>query len=404
MKILFIHQNFPGQFKYLAPALLKRGHEVRALSLTGVGVAEVDHTKYAIERGSTPNIHPWLVDFETQVIRAEGVLKAALKLKSEGYIPDVIVSHSGWGESLFLKDVWPNVPLGIYCEFFYNVDNSDINFDPEFYSYDPTAYAAISLKNLNNRLHFAVADAGISPTNWQKSTFPQPFKDRITVIHEGVDTNLFVPNPHVGLKLNLDLNLAKGEEVITFVNRNLEPHRGYHSFMRALPKILKERPRAHVLIVGGDGVSYGAKHADGLSWKDVFLQEVASELDLRRVHFLGNVSYDVFLAILQVSMVHVYLTYPFVLSWSFLEAMSAGCAIVASKTAPVEEVLTHNQTGRLVNFFSPEEISSQVIDLINNSNHREALGGAARQYAIDYFDRETICLPAQINWVERKFI
>lgn len=404
MKILFIHQNFPSQFAYLAPALANRGHEISALRLFGQDMPGVKSIVYQTERGSTPGIHPWVTDFETQVIRGEAVLKKAIELKGAGYIPDLIIAHHGWGETLFIKEVWPEVPAGIYCEFYYRAKGGDLDFDPEFFVENGFSSAMIGLKNITNRLNFEFADAGISPTQWQKSSFPQPFRNRISVIHEGVDTGLFKPNPEVAMLLNGGLELKKGDEVITFVNRNLEPPRGFHSFMRALPKIQSARPNARILIVGGDGVSYGAQPPNGESWKTIFLRELDGQLDLSRIHFLGNVSYPIFLALMQLSMVHVYLTYPFVLSWSCIEAMSAGCAIVGSDTAPVREVITNNQTGRLVNFFSHDEISSQVIDLIENKSERERLGGAARQYAIDNFDRQAVCLPQQIDWVERKFI
>ena len=140
----------------------------------------------------------------------------------------------------------------IYCEFFYRTEGADTGLDPEFPATDPQGDACrIRLKNLNNLLHFETADAGISPTQWQASTFPEPFRSRITVVHDGIDTQAVAPNPHVKLTLNGKLNLTKDDEVITFVNRNLEPYRGYHVFMRALPEILKSRPNARVLIVGG---------------------------------------------------------------------------------------------------------------------------------------------------------
>jgi glycosyltransferase involved in cell wall biosynthesis len=404
MKILFIHQNFPSQFAYLAPALAIRGHEVTALRLFGQDMSGVKGIVYQTERGSTPGIHPWVMDFETQVIRGEAVLKRVMELKANGYVPDVIVAHHGWGETLFIKEVWPETPLGIYCEFYYRARGGDLDFDPEFYVEDGFASAMIGLKNMTNRLHFEFADAGIAPTAWQKNSFPQPFRERISVIHEGVDTNLFKPNSEAALVLNQQVGLRCGDELITFVNRNLEPPRGFHSFMRALPKIQAERPNARILIVGGEGVSYGAQPPNGESWKTIFLRELDGQLDLSRIHFLGNVSYPIFLTLMQVSMVHIYLTYPFVLSWSCIEAMSAGCAIVSSDTAPVREVITNNQTGRLVDFFSPTEIATQVIDLIENKSERERLGLAARQFAIDNFDRQTVCLPKQISWVERKFI
>ena len=230
MNILFIHQNFPGQFKFLAPALVAHGHQVLAMTMQKTDVKDwqgVRLVSYSANKGTSPNIHPWVSDFETKTIRAEACFKAALKLKDTGFTPDVIIAHHGWGESLFIKEVWPKAKLGIYCEFFYHPEGADVGFDPEFPATDPGEACRLRLKNLNNLMHFEVADAGISPTHWQASTFPEPFRSKITVVHDGIDTKAVVPNPAVALNLKKangeDLKLTKQDEVITFVNRNLEP-------------------------------------------------------------------------------------------------------------------------------------------------------------------------------------
>jgi len=418
MNILFIHQNFPGQFKFLAPALVQQGHRVVAMTLqkaeskTWQGVQLVP---YSTVRGTTANIHPWVTDFETKIIRAEACFRTALKMKAQGFYPDVIVAHHGWGESLFLKDVWPKAKLGLYCEFFYHPQGADVGFDPEFPATDEGEVCRLRLKNLNNLLHFEVADAGISPTHWQASTFPEAFRKKITVIHDGIDTQAIAPNSTFSLTLKRsdgkDLQLSKNDEIITFVNRNLEPYRGYHSFMRALPELLKQRPNACVLMVGADDVSYGARpHKEKYGadkWKDVFIQEVRpsiSDADWSRVHFLGHVPYQYFIPLLQLSSVHVYLTYPFVLSWSLLEAMSAGCAIVASDTQPLHEAIKHNETGVLVNFFSPKEIAQSICKLLDSSLERDRLGANARDFAIEHYDLQKVCLPRQLEWVEQLFV
>jgi len=171
MRILFIHQNFPGQFKFLAPALAANpAHTVVAMTMQAVTVDDwqgVKLVRYATSRGSTPNIHPWVSDFETKAIRGEACFRAALRLKAQGFVPDVIIAHPGWGESLFLKEVWPEARLGIYCEFFYHPEGADVGFDPEFPPSDAGDVCRLRLKNLNNLLHFEVADAGLSPTRWQ---------------------------------------------------------------------------------------------------------------------------------------------------------------------------------------------------------------------------------------------
>jgi len=406
MNILFIHQNFPGQFKFLAPALAAQGHDVRAFTMQKIAAGEwqgVKLTHYQPSRGTAPNVHPWVSDFETKTIRGEACFRAALKLKERGFTPDVIIAHPGWGESLFLKDVWPQAKLGIYCEFYYHPQGADVGFDPEFPARDAGDVCRLRLKNLNNLLHFEIADSGISPTHWQASTFPEPFRSRITVVHDGIDTEAIAPNPAVSLTLNGDLVLTKQDEVITFVNRNLEPYRGYHIFMRALPELLKRRPGARVLIVGGEEVSYGARPEGDKKWKDIFAGEVRPQIpdaDWARVHFLGNVPYQYFIPLLQLSTVHVYLTYPFVLSWSLLEAMSVGCAIVASDTQPLHEAIRHDDTGRLVSFFDAAALSGEVCALLDDPAARERLGANARAFAQANYDLKTICLPKQLQWVE----
>ena len=406
MKILFIHQNFPGQFKHLAPALVAGGHEVFATTMREKERRVVDGVTlipYTNTRGSTPNIHPWATDFETQIIRAEACFHAALALRASGFAPDLIIAHHGWGESLFLKEVWPQARLAIYCEFFYRSEGADTNFDPEFPPKDAGEVCRLHLKNVNNLLHFEVADAGLSPTQWQASTFPSRFRSKITVVHDGIDTALLTPNPAARITLNGTLQLTRENEVITFVNRNLEPYRGYHIFMRALPDILRRRPNARVLLVGGDDVSYGARPAEGRKWRDIFAEEVRphiSAADWARVHFLGHIPYQHFVPLLQLSTVHVYLTYPFVLSWSLLEAMSVGCAIVASNTAPLREAIEHDKTGRMVDFFDVAGLADEVCALLADPAARLQLGQSARAFARLHYDLRSVCLPQQLAWVE----
>ncbi len=414
MKILFVHQNFPAQFKHLAPALARAGHDVTALTPRPVQAGTwrgVRVLRYEIKRGTTPAVHPWVADFETKAIRGEACFRAALGLKNRGYEPDVIVAHPGWGESLFLKEVWPRARLGIYCEFFYQAQGADTGFDPEFPSTDVGDACRLRIKNVNSLLHFDLADAGISPTHWQASTFPEPFRNRITVAHDGIDTVALAPDIRARVRLGTGsgaaIELARSDEVITFVNRNLEPYRGYHVFMRELPEILRRRPDARVVIVGGDDVSYGAKpdpsRYGGRSWKQVYIDEVRARItdsDWERVHFVGNLPYQQFVPLLQISSVHVYLTYPFVLSWSLLEAMSVGCAIVASDTAPLREAIVHGETGRLVDFFDHQALAGEVCELLEAEGERLRLGANARCFAQQHYDLESHCLPLQMRWVE----
>ncbi len=409
MNILFVHQNFPGQFKHLAPALARLGHRVVAMHINASppmpGVALV---RYGVQGRPGQGTQRWMADLEVKTLRGEAAWQAAMQMREQGFVPDVIVAHPGWGESLFLHQVWPQARMGIYCEFFYKAEGADVGFDPEFGL--PTADNAcrLQMKNANYELHFPRVQAGISPTHWQASLFPKPFASRIAVIHDGIRTDLIRPDPKATLRLETaqgPLALSAQDEVISFVNRNLEPYRGYHQFMRALPAILQARPNAQVVVIGGNDVSYGAAApaaADGQAqtWRDIYLNEVKDQLDLQRVHFVGKVPYKDFLHVLQVATVHVYLTYPFVLSWSLLEAMSAGCAIVASDTAPVREAIRHGETGQLVDFFDPAALAQQVIALCDNPTERARLGAQARAFAVENYDLETRCLPRQIEWVQ----
>ncbi|MDQ2090455.1 glycosyltransferase [Marimonas arenosa] len=406
MKILFIHQNFPGQFKHLAPALAAQGHQAVALTLrvekpvTWNGVRVVP---YKIARSSGQAVHPWLVDLDTKVTRAESCFHAACQLRESGFTPDVILAHPGWGESLFLKDVWPEARIGLYCELYHQTGFPHTGFDPEFQpDIAETEPLRLRMKNINNHLSFAMGDAGISPTRFQADTFPDSFRDRITVCFDGINTDHLVAKPDVSFALENGPVLSRDDEIITFVNRNLEPYRGYHIFMRALPRLLKERPKTRVLIVGGDETSYGARAPKGRTWKQIFIDEVRGQIptpNWERVHFLGRIPYERFVSLLQVSRVHVYLTYPFVLSWSLFETMSVEGAIVASDTAPVKELITHGETGRLVDFFDREALVDEVCLLLDDAEARNRLGRNARAHVVSLYDLANICLPRQLKWV-----
>ena len=408
MNILFVHQNFPAQFKHIAPELAKdAAHRVVALTMRKDFPSQwegVEVVPYSVDSIPKPNFNPWLSDFEVKSIRAEACFHASAKLAKEGFTPDVIIAHPAWGESLFLKEVWPKAKLAIYCEFFYQSSGLDVGFDPEFLGINPQDIHRFSFKNINNLMNMHIADAAISPTQWQASTFPTEFQKKITVIHDGIDTDIVRPNHDVNFDLSGVGTLSKNDEIITFVSRELEPYRGYHIFMRALPELLKKRPKARVLIVGGDGVSYGKKPTNGSSWAETFAREVRplmSDSEWSRVHFLGKIPYNRFLQVLQISTVHVYLTYPFVLSWSLLEAMSTGCAIVASATGPVEEVITNEKTGLLCNFFDINQLLTSVIRLLDDASLRKLLGDAARAKVIQQYDLCTKSVPLQKKWIEQ---
>jgi len=402
--ILFIHQNFPGQFRHIAPALANHGHQVHALAITGQATPGVSLHSYRPSKGSSTSIHPLASEFETKVIRAEACGQVMLQLKANGLMPDLVIAHPGWGEALFVKDVWKQASLLSFLEFYYATSGTDVGFDPEFSKQGFFEDARLRVKNANNLLSLEISDFGLSPTNWQKQSHPQWTQDRIQVIFDGVDCDILKPNPSVRLNLKREtgesFSLTSKDEIITFVNRNLEPYRGYHSFMRALPKILAARPNARVLIVGGDGVSYGAKAPEGKTWKQIFLDEVKSRIDLERVHFLGNVPYPIFTQLLQLSSCHVYLTYPFVLSWSCIEALSTGCLVVGSDTGPVREVIEHGVNGLLVDFFNYEAIADTVIRSLSDPASFIRMRQNARASAKDNYDLRSVCLPKQLALIE----
>ena len=413
MNILLVHQNFPGQFKHIAPALGAQGrHRVVSFGMkASAPIPGVQAVHYRPGKGSTPAIHPWALDFESKMIRGDVAFKAALKMRDEhGFVPDLIFAHHGWGEPIFLKEVWPRAKLLLYCEWYYPLQGADVCFDAEFQAPDPRAICRMRAKNAHNLMAYELADAGVSPTHWQADTHPAWFRPRIQVIHDGVDTTVVKPalerrplrlpipaDEGAGIPAG-EVTLQPDDEIISFVNRNLEPYRGYHVFIRAVPELLRRRPRAHIVIVGGNSVSYGAPCPEG-SWKQRFLAEVRDDIDWRRVHFVGNIPYASFLQLLQLTTVHTYLTYPFVLSWSLIEAMACEGAIVASDTEPVREVITDGETGRLVPFFDRGAMVDRICELLDDAPQRQRLGQAARALAVARYDLHSRCLPAMLRYM-----
>jgi glycosyltransferase involved in cell wall biosynthesis len=400
MNVLFVHQNFPGQFKHLAPALAKAGHRVEAMGIDGAGLREIEMHRYRPARGSSPGIHPWATDFETKIIRGEACAAAAARLKAGGFTPDVIVTNPGWGESLFLKDVWPRAKMLALIEFFYAARGLDCDFDPEFAKPTLANDARVRTKNANMLIALTSMDHGVCPTAFQRSTVPAMFQDRLSVIFDGIDTNVVRPDPKANLKVG-DRTLRAGDEIVTFINRNLEPMRGYHIFMRALPGILRARPNAVALIVGGDEVSYGAPPPAGKTWKQIFLDEVKERLDVKRVIFLGRIAYVNYLRVLQISACHVYLTYPFVLGWSCIEALSAGCVVVGSATPPVKEVIEDGKNGLLVDFLDTAKLAKTVVDALAHPAKYSPLRAAARSSAVARYDLASVCLPQQLQLIDK---
>jgi len=402
MKILFTHQNAFGQYLHLARHLasVPSNEVVFITQRPDVEMPGVRMVRYKPRRPVTPQIHHYLADIEAAILNGQEVARVALELKQSGFVPDLMLGHNGWGEIWYLKDVFPNSLLLGYMEFFYRFRGADIGFARGEAEMFDTALR-IRTKNLGNLLGLDAIDWGHSPTQWQRSLYPATVQPVISVVHEGINTSHVMPDPLAQLTLsNGNVTVSAGDEIVTYVARNLEPHRGFETFMRSLPKILSQRPRAHVIIVGGDGVSYGRQLPDGQSYKQRMLDEVGPALDMSRVHFLGHVPYSTFVKVLQVSRAHVYLTFPFVLSWSMLEAMSAGCLVIGSRTPPVEEVISHNANGLLADFFAPDEIAQHVIDALSDRRQHDEIRNAARATVINKYDLQRVCLPAQIGLLE----
>jgi glycosyltransferase involved in cell wall biosynthesis len=389
VKLLFVHQNFPGQYRHLAAHYAAQGHEVVALGEKANVLRQrqprgVQLLGYELPELQTPD--PFNASVVKAVHRGKRVAAGLMQLRRQGFAPDVIFAHLGWGEALFLKDIFPKARVLLYCEFFYRARGGDMGFDPEF---PVSAEKVLRLRVMNAPLLMALdaSDWGHAPTRWQHKQFPAAYAPRMSVIHDGIDTDLVRPEG------------TREAELITYVARNLEPYRGFHTFMRAIPEIQKRRPNARIVIVGGDEVSYSPRLAQGQTYRSRLLREIEGKADLSRIRFTGRIPYADYVALLQRSSVHVYLTYPFVLSWSLLEAMSAGCLVVGSRTPPVEEVVRDGENGLLTDFFSAEEIAARVDQALSMDAKR--IRERARMTVLERYDLKRVCLPAQLGLVER---
>jgi glycosyltransferase involved in cell wall biosynthesis len=405
LRFLFIHQNFPGQFRHLAASLQREGHHCQAIgSPQASGLGDVPLKRYAIQGVPEPEgLHPWARDLQIKCLRAEAAARQADRLRREGFQPDLILGHPGWGELLAIKDVFPDVPVLHYLEFLYPLQGGDVGFDPEYS--DNRGWhssATLRLRRVPQLLALHDLDRAIAPTHWQASTAPQCFAERISVIHDGIDTERIRPDPRAWIRLQGgDLTLHHGDELVSFVARNLEPYRGFHRFMRMLPLLQALRPRCRVVVVGGDEVSYGKAPDDVRTWRQRLLAELGDRIDHSRLHFVGRIPHRVLHNLFQVSACHVYLTYPFVLSWSLLEAMSCATVVVASDTEPVREVIRDGDTGLLVDFFDGEAMARRIASVLAEPERYRPLGIAARQAVVRGFDLHSVCLPQQRSLIRR---
>ncbi len=377
-RILLVHQNFPGQFRRIGHVWAQQpGWQVFGLGRrTAPGMETVRWIPYDLARNPSKEQHPYLRQMEGAVLHGQAAARVMIKLKQQGYKPDAILAHPGWGETLYVRDIFPDARLIHFCEWYYGTPDSDTDFDPEF----PTSFDSLAKLRTWNALHnlnLEHCDVGVSPTQWQRSRHPDIYLPKIKLAHEGIDTELLGPDASATFTLPNGHTVKAGEPVITYVARNLEPYRGFHIFMRTLEKVQKAHPRCHTIIVGGDDVSYGGKPTDAPNWREKMLREV--KLDATRTHFMGKLPYDQYRKVLQVSAAHVYLTYPCVLSWSMLESMASGCLVIGSRTGPVQEVIEDGVNGLLVDFFDTGAMADRIVEALDNQAAFKPLREAAQR-------------------------
>lgn len=399
MNILFVHQNFPGQYRELFQWLVAQDEHQIVFLTQRKGVAKVRGARiveYAPHHKPADTAYAATKYWEECVGNGLGAAFAAQKLAADGFQPDVILGHVGWGEVTFLKQVWPDVPIVGFFEYYFLAVGGSVGFDPEF----PASNHAPFLMHARNAVNFTniqTVDLGQSPTRFQRDTFPESFHPKMYVEHDGIRTDRLKPDAAAQVPLGrLGRSVTREDEIFTYMARNMEPTRGFHKFMRALPHILEARPNARALVIGGNDVSYGKASAAKGGYRAEMEREVGDRVDWSRVHFLGKVPYAAYRQIIQISRCHVYLTVPFVLSWSSMEAMSMGATIVASDTPPVREVMTHGDTAMLVDFHDHVALARQVVEVLEAPEDFAHLGRNARAQMVERYDFNTRCLPAHI--------
>ncbi|MFL5295990.1 MAG: glycosyltransferase [Phenylobacterium sp.] len=385
--VLFVHNNFPAQFRDLAETLMARGVPCAAIGGgSAPGIPGLPFGRYALPRGSTEGIFPLAVRAEADLIRAASALRIAQGLKDKGFDPQIIVGHPGWGETVLLKQAFPEARVVLFAEFFYRGRGLDVGFDTEFFAAGEEAELKAEAKNAVMALAYSQADAIVAPTPFQAAVLPPVFQPLVRVIHEGIDTETIRPGPAEPFALPDGRVIAPGTPVVTHVNNNMEPLRGLHIFARALPRLMAEVPDAQVLVFGNvGGRAYGGHAEDGRSWRDVAFDGL--DLDPARLHFLGRAPHEQMLAALRLSTAHVYYTYPFVLSWSLVEAMATGCYVIASDTAPLHDAIDDGVSGRLLPFFDVPALSKALIAACRDPAASTPFRKAARAAAVAKFSR-----------------
>lgn len=394
LKILFLHRGFPGQFKFLSTALSQiKDFEVTFITSNQKGndTSKIRVLKYCVSEKELNNAPDLLKQYERAILHGQKAAQLMNNLKKEGYEPDIIIGHS-WGNTLFVKDIYPNVPFLCYFEWFQNADGAVEGFNG--IPADENKRLQITCDNAYLMPDLCSCDGGLSPTEWQKKQFPKDFQHKIQVIHDGVDIDVCKPDKNAVFTLKeKNLEFTTKDEIITFATRGMEPMRGFPQFMEAIEKVLKTRPNAQVLIAGIDKVFYGNAHK---SHKDEMLSKL--DLDLNRIHFVGELPFEEYINLLQVSSCHVYLTYPFVLSWSFIEALSVGCCMICSNTEPVLEVIQDGFNGILTDFFDTNMLAGKIGFTLDNKEKSLEIKKNARQTAMEKYDARKL-LPKHLAYI-----
>ncbi|HWR39332.1 MAG TPA: glycosyltransferase [Patescibacteria group bacterium] len=401
MRVLLVHRSYPGQFRYLAAALATiPGCEIVFLTLAEAGCDDLGicRVQYQPTHKASMATHSYVRNLENAVGFGQAAYRSAAQLKASGWEPDIILGHSGWGPTLFLKDIFPRSVLLCYYEWFYRARGSSHGFDPAV-PVTPDIEAEVRTKNAGILLDLASCDGGICPTHWQCSQFPAEFRTKIEVLHDGVHTEYFAPKADQPLLLpRVGLELAAGSEVVTYVATGMEPMRGFPQFMEAVSLLQRQRPHCQVIVVGEDRIEYSNPLPDGRTYRQQAMEQ--HPFDLSRLHFTGRLSLDELRQLFWVSRVHVYLTYPYILSWSMLEAMASGCLVVASDTPPVREFIEHGVNGMLTDFFSPEQLADTVAGMLEDPGATAAMRRRARETILTSYDLQRI-LPRQVDWLRR---
>ena len=401
-KILFIHTNFPGQFPHIAKAALDANYKIAIIgSASAKDFHGITPRRWTLKRGTTTNIFDPATRAEADLLRADAAATQARLLKASGFIPDLIIGHPGWGETIHLSIIFPGVPQILFGEFFYLPVGGDVGFDAEFETRTDAQDMRVHAKNATMALAYASADVIVSPTHFQASTFPIGLRSRIRVFHEGVSLNAATKVPDAKLKLPNGSVLDASTPTITFINRNFERLRGFHIFMRALPTFMAACPQAQIVIIGTDSAGgYGGKLESQQTWQHKMLAEVGATIDQSRLHFMGRVPHSDMIAALSLSWAHVYYTYPFVLSWSLVEAMACECLILGSDTGPVRDAVTDGENGVLNNFFDVNALSTAMIGACENPQNYQIYRKRARQTALSLFDKDTVGIPAWMSLIK----